>query len=209
MPRLCTPSAALLAALLLSTSAPAAVIYDEAIRGDLPKIDLPPLPDFTLEEGENEVKGTLIPPIDEDDSFRILVPPHLRLDDIKVEQQGRPEDDPGYITDIIIAPTAPDQSEWDLIRWSIHGNTPAGGTALSGTPPVQVVPGPIEDILPFIPSPEPYTFSIKANEDPDYTVTFIVSAVPEPSFLALLAIGSLAMLRSRTCRRQGTGGNDG
>ena len=194
-------SASLLVTLFIATTAPAAVIYDEAIRGDLPKIDMPPLPDFILEKGENEVKGTLIPPADEDDSFRILVPPHLRLDDIKIEQEGRPEDPPGYITDIIIAPTAPDQSEWDLIRWSIHGNTPAGGTALSGTPPVQVVPGPIEDILPFIPSPEPYTFSIKANEDPDYTVTFIVSAVPEPTSLLLLACGIVFTGPHRSRRR--------
>ena len=77
MPRPRTLCAALLAAFVLATSAPATAIYNESISGDLPKTDLPPLPDFTIEEGENEVKGTLILPVDEDDTVRILVPPHF------------------------------------------------------------------------------------------------------------------------------------
>jgi hypothetical protein len=196
MPRLRTSAALLAAAFFLIGSAQATVIYDEGTSGDLPKADLPPFPNFELQPGENEVKGTLIPPDDADDNFEIVIPPGFKVDDIILKQEGNPEDEPGgFITDLWIFPMA-DPSAWDAVLYVNHGDTPPGGKSLKDTPPTSIFPGPIEDILPFI-QLEPYRIEIKASGDPNYSITFLVSPIPEPSALALLACGAMALVRFR------------
>ena len=177
----------------------AVVIYDEAVSGDLPDIGLGPV--LNLVQGpDSEVKGDLVPPADPTDKFQFVVPPGFKIDDIIVEAEPDPADPNGFgfiMLEIEVAPTEP-IVPWELVLWSISNPTPPGGTSLAGTPPISLVPSPIEDLLPFIPSVEPYRFKMTVEEDPIWSVTFQTSPIPEPtSLLLLVAGGSWIAVRER------------
>lgn len=194
---LCAVGFGFVVALFIAPTAQAVVIYDEAVSGDLP--DVGPGPVLNLLQGpDSEVKGELVPPGDETDKFEFVVPPGFKVDDIIVEVEPGPLDPNTFIMriEIEVAPTEP-VFPWDIIRWSIFNATPPGGTSLADTPPVSTIPSPIEDLLPFIPSVEPYRFKMSVNEDPVWSVTFLTSPIPEPTTLLLLASGGFWLAASR------------
>ena len=183
--------------LVVAAPAGAVVIYDESVSGDLPDVGLGPV--LNLVQGpDSEVKGDLVPPADPTDKFQFVVPPGFKVDDIIVESQPVPEDPNAFGFFLFEIEIAPLELPGNSIVVIIPAQTPPGGTSLKDAQPVSPIPSPLEDLLPFIPSPEPYRIKLSVDEDPLWSVTFLTSPIPEPACIVLCATSGLVLV----CRRR-------
>jgi hypothetical protein len=173
------PCAAALALIGFVFSASAAPIaYSEGVSGDLP--DSGVLPTFTLDFGTNTVSGTYGQDANENDDFddfAIIVPAGLSV----------------VSADITLTDNVADMvgASWQLNSGSnlAHGGAPV--TLLTASSPGSTaIPTLVADTYNFTQASYANTPIVPVSGN--YTFTFVI---PEPTTLALIGLGSLALMR--------------
>ncbi len=183
--------------LFLLAPAMGATIWVEAVDGDFPDFPIPwddnTDPDFVLPEGDSTIDGDLVlPPLldDTDDWFKFEVPEDFVLPEARFEVVG--PDGVALEAELLVLGEAP-AVVLETFRWLIvfdgqvdidlTEETPEGGG-----PPIGTLPA------------GRYGMRFKTAEDPAYSITFTVEAVPEPSTVVLVLLGSLGLLaRCQRC----------
>jgi len=169
----------------MTSTASAFVVYAESIQGDLPA-DPNAAPVIPLLPGPNEIEGVVGGPGDPADAFRFTVDEPRVVEEIIIDF-GDPV--PDVFWEIEAVWEGAQFSGEQTTVWTVNsGDT---STTLTETPPDL---GPIPTDLIALPSI--HSMVLKAADDPAYTITIVLS--PEPATLALLALGSLPLLRRRT-----------
>jgi len=169
---------------LIATTTPssAAVIYDEAVQGDLTD-DTETGTTLLFVPGENTLFGELIPPGDPADGFQFGIPDGEALIDIIIDKT------PGVEIQLSVK-NRPTSDIVDEINSKFNlGDALFGPISIKDLTPVE---GPAFDDL----SGGLHGMRLKADLDPPYTLTFIVT--PEPASLSLLTLGGIALLCRRT-----------
>lgn len=159
----------------------AAIIYDEAVNGDLAGDESAPTPIGSLIEGVNTFRGTHIFPDGQSqgDTFEVDLPADLSITSISLD-----------ISNFLEAPgTLARARVFSIPPFTIYGaQTFTGDTATS-----------FDSALP-LPTLDSYAFALKYQtaESPNgYDWEWTITTVPEPSTLATVALGGLALLRRR------------
>jgi hypothetical protein len=172
------PCAALALIVFVFSASAAPIAYSEAVSGDLPETGV--LPTFTLDFGTNTVSGTYGQDALENidfDSFAIIVPSGLSV----------------ISADVTLTDNTNDMVS---ARWQLNSgsNVANGGTPITdvtaNSPGTAVIPALVADTYNF--TQNAFTNTPVVPVTGNYTFTFIV---PEPTMVALIALGSLTMMR--------------
>ena len=188
-------------ALALCSTAPlhaAPIAYDEAVHGDLPDNDpeLGGFTPFTLDVGSNTVSGStseVLGPFLDPDAFSFIVPAGMEVTSAAVSLSR--------IGGALNFPPNVIEQQWDLYKGNpvfVFPNFPTVIESVGQAPldTVSNVPLPA-DTYHF----RDMTIWLDFGQSP-YTFTLTVAAaVPEPASLALLGLGSLALLARRRTRK--------
>jgi hypothetical protein len=189
-------------AILVANASFAAVLWSEAISGDLSDDRLNPTA-FTASAGSNTISGSSVAandPFDGDrDYYSITVPTGMEMYEIRLDSYV--SDDFALFTGVVNGPVF--NVDPDNINISDILGYWVGGTFNIG-----------QDILPDMGTAGgaagftgalqagTYSFWTQQTGDPtDYTFDYKVRVVPEPASMLALSIGSALLIRRRNARK--------
>jgi len=185
--------ASLLSFIVLSPSVClAAVIYSEPINGDLPA-DPNAAPILPLLPGDNDVEGEIVPPGDNEDFFKFIIPENFTAPSLRF---GLPPSQ---------GPVAPVEVELGSFPTPDFFDVFIEITISTTAPPIDLLdqptvgPGPPLDNL----SGGLYGMRMKALDDPMYVITIELAPVPEPSTLVLALLSLIGLFACGHRRRRG------
>jgi hypothetical protein len=187
-----------LAAMIAATPARANFTYDEARDGDLSNDRLNPNL-LIAGQGVNTLTGTTATfpaPAGRDfDYFNVTIPDGLQFGSIDLtEYSGGDLTVIGMVagTPFTVPPTDPANTIPPRLLGWVHISTGLIGRDLFPTMAAQTVPAPVIGFAAPLPSGS-YSFWIQeTSANPvNYSLSFNVSAIPEPSSLAMLGLGGL------------------
>jgi len=189
---------ALLLLLWIAGPAWSFVIYDEGVQGDLPDVAAG-APVFVLQEGDNEIKGEVGGALDPADEFVFILPEGMTLEEVFVHVGFVPpgptpeelaffsnmighweQDDVTVFTNSEFGRTLTSNGDGSDFGWGGHLHVPKDG----GPPPT-------EPILPATNITSPVPVRLSMDQDPEYSLTFVVT--PEPASLSLLALSAMSL----------------